>query len=123
MINEKVFEWLKNKGFENRITEHAETCVLLGRESGRDVKYEYIDYVPKGNPTERTGARYKDIQAWVEENYGMKVSSLYIGQVKDMCGLAKERDLKNFGKNRVPQCPPEKVEAIKAAFKHFGMIE
>ena len=102
---------------------HDETCVLLGRESGRDVKYEYIDYVPKDNPLEKKRARYSDIQAWVEENYGFKVSSLYIGQVKDICGLAKERDLKNYGKNRVPQCPLEKVEAIKAAFKHFGMIE
>ena len=104
-------------------TSHVETCVLLGRESGRDVKYEYIDYIPKDNPLEKKRARYCDIKAWVEENYGFKVSSLYIGQVKDMCGLAKERDLKNYGKNRVPKCPPEKVEAIKAAFKHFGMIE
>lgn len=104
-------------------TANFETCVLLGRESGRDVKYEYIDYVPKDNPLEKKRARYSDIRAWVEENYGMKVSSLYIGQVKDMCGLAKERDLKNFGKNRVPQCPEEKVKAIKAAFKHFGMID
>ena len=102
---------------------HVETCVLLGRESGRDVKYEYIDYVPKDNPLEKKRARYCDIKAWVEENYGFKISSLYIGQVKDMCGLAKERDLKNYGKNRVPKCPPEKVEAIKAAFKHFGIIE
>ncbi len=100
-----------------------ETCVLLGRESGRDVKYEYIDYIPKDNPLEKKRARYSDIKAWVEENYGFKVSSLYIGQVKDVCGLAKERDLKNYGKNRVPQCPEEKVEAIKTAFKHFGMIE
>ena len=100
-----------------------ETCVLLGRESGRDVKYEYIDYVPKENPLKRNKASYAEIREWVEENYGINVSSLYIGQVKDLCGLPKERNLKNYGVHRVLQCPPEKIEAIKAAFKHFGMIE
>lgn len=123
-LTERGYVLSKVRPFDNfPQTVHVETCVLLGRESGRDVKYEYIDYIPKDNPLEKKRARYSDIKAWVEENYGFKVSSLYIGQVKDMCGLAKERDLKNYGKNRVPQCPEEKVEAIKAAFRYFGMIE
>ena len=100
----------------------VETCVLLGRESGQDVKYEYIDYVPKENPLKCNKATYSEIKEWIEENYGLKVSSLYIGQVKDMCGLSKERESKNSVEYKVPQCPPEKIDAIKAAFKHFGMI-
>ena len=73
-------------------TVHVETCVLLGRESGRDTKYEYIDYEPKEDSWDKTKATYAEIKAWIEENYGLKVSSLYIGQVKDMCGLSKERE-------------------------------
>ena len=103
-------------------TVHVETCVLLGRESGRDTKYEYIDYEPKEDSWDKTKATYAEIKAWIEENYGLKVSSLYIGQVKDMCGLSKERESRNSRKYKNPQCPAEKVEAIKAAFEHFGMI-
>lgn len=99
-----------------------ETCVLLGRESGRDTKYEYIDYEPKEDSWDKTKATYAEIKAWIEENYGLKVSSLYIGQVKDMCGLSKERESRNSREYKNPQCPAEKVEAIKAAFEHFGMI-
>ncbi len=99
-----------------------ETCVLSGRESGRDTKYEYIDYEPKEDSWDKTKATYAEIKAWIEENYGLKVSSLYIGQVKDMCGLSKERESRNSREYKNPQCPAEKVEAIKAAFEHFGMI-
>ena len=100
----------------------VETCVLLGRESGRDTKYEYIDYEPKEDSWDKTKATYAEIKAWIEENYGLKVSSLYIGQVKDMCGLSKERESGNSREYKNPQCPAEKVEAIKVAFEHFGMI-
>ena len=103
-------------------TQHVETCVLLGRESGRDTKYEYIDYKPKEDSWDKTKSTYAEIKAWIEENYGLKVSSLYIGQVKDMCGLSKERESRNSREYKNPQCPAEKVEAIKAAFEHFGMI-
>lgn len=100
----------------------VETCVLLGREINRDIKYEYIDYEPKEDSWNSIKATYAEIKAWIEENYGLKVSSLYIGQVKDMCGLTKERESRNSREYKNPQCPTEKVEAIKAAFEHFGMI-
>ena len=54
----------------------------------------------------------------------MKVSSLYIAQVKQKCGII-ERESYNKPKSedgRQPQCPPEKEKAIKEALKHFGMI-
>ncbi len=54
----------------------------------------------------------------------MKVSNLYIAQVKRKCGII-ERENYNKSKSedsRQPQCPPEKVAAIRAALKFFEMI-
>ena len=57
------------------------------------------------------------------EKYGLKVSSLYIGQIKDKVGI-KER--KNYntgsGKSKISSCPPEKEDAIIDAFRHFNLI-
>lgn len=53
------------------------------------------------------------------------MSSLYIAQFKDKCGLGKERTGNNWKKNdksKEPQCTPEKEEAIRDAFKNFNMI-
>ena len=101
---------------------NVETCVLLGRKTDQEQKYDYIDYIPKENPLQKKKVTYAEIKEWIKENYGLKVSSLYIGQVKDMCGLSKERESKNSIEYHVPQCPKEKIEAIKAAFEYFGMI-
>ncbi len=69
------------------------------------------------------GATYPEIKAYVKYKYELKISSLYIAQVKAKLGI-KERKNYNFGadKTAVPNCPPEKEEAIMDAFKHFGMI-
>ena len=68
-------------------------------------------------------ATYKEIKAYILEKYGMKVSSLYIGQIKDRVGI-KERINYNIGsgKSKVPTCPIEKENAIVEAFKFFGMM-
>lgn len=55
---------------------------------------------------------------------GLKVSALYIAQVKQKHGII-ERECYNVPKSegdKVPQCPEEKVEAIEEALRHFGMI-
>ena len=70
------------------------------------------------------GATYEQIKAYVQEHSGLKVSSLYIAQVKQKYGII-ERENYNKSKSensRQPQCPPEKEEAIVEALKHFGMI-
>ena len=70
-------------------------------------------------------ATYDEIKAYVLENSGLKVSSLYIAQVKEKMGI-KERENFNVSKKedaKVPQCPAEKEKAIVDALKHFGMIE
>ena len=68
-------------------------------------------------------ATYSEIKQWIMDNYGMKVSSLYVAQVKDKLGFEK-RDNYNLGADghRVPVCPKEKEEAIIEAFKHFKML-
>ena len=72
----------------------------------------------------RGAATYGQIKDYVLEHSGLKVSSLYIAQVKQKCGII-ERENYNKPKSddaRQPQCPPEKEKAIKEALKHFGMI-
>ena len=69
-------------------------------------------------------ATYQEIKNYVLEHCGLKVSNLYIAQVKQKCGII-ERENYNKKKSedaRQPQCPPEKEKAIKEALKHFGMI-
>ena len=72
-----------------------------------------------------TKATYQEITDYVLEHSGLKVSSLYIAQVKQKCGII-ERDCYNKPKSddtRQPKCPPDKEKAIKEALKHFGMIK
>ena len=69
-------------------------------------------------------ATYSEIKEYVLEHTGLKVSSLYIAQVKQKCGII-ERENYNKPKSeeaRQPQCPPDKEKAIKEALLHFGMI-
>lgn len=69
-------------------------------------------------------ATYEEIKEYVLEHTGLKVSSLYIAQVKQKCGII-ERVNYNPPKSensRQPKCPPEKEKAIKDALEHFRMI-
>ena len=70
------------------------------------------------------GATYPQIKEYVLEHTGLKVSSLYISQIKRKCGLevGKNYNLPKSEDSRQPQCPPEKEKAIREAFKYFGMI-
>ncbi len=66
-----------------------------------------------------------EIKANVLEKFGLKVSSLYISQVKRKCGLevGESYNLPKSEGQKVPQCPPEKENAIRDALRHFQMIE
>lgn len=70
------------------------------------------------------GATYPQIKEYVQEHSGLKVSSLYISQVKRKCGLdvGQNYNLSKKENAKQPQCPPEKETAIKEALQHFGMI-
>ncbi len=108
-------------------TAHVETVALLGRKKvDEEIVYAYEDYEPKDseylNGT-KGSATYREIKEWVKSQHGLSVSSLYIAQVKEKCGLEKHENF-NLGAegHRVPTCPPEKEEAILSAFRHFNMI-
>ena len=102
-----------------------ETVVLLskGEIDSKRIRVEFpLDNMDIAAFREK--ATYPQIKNYVLENTGLKVSSLYISQIKRKCGLDVS-DSYNKPKSedsRVPQCPPEKEEAIIDALKHFGMI-
>jgi len=107
-------------------TRHVETVVLLskGEIDSQKVRVEFSleDMDMSGF---RKGATYDEIKAFVLEKFGLKVSSLYISQVKRKCGLevGENYNLPKAEGTKQPQCPPEKEKAIRAALAHFGMIE
>ena len=72
----------------------------------------------------QNGATYLQIKEYVLEHSGLKVSNLYISQIKRKCGIevGKNYNLPKSEDSRQPQCPPEKEKAIREAFKYFGMI-
>jgi len=106
-------------------TVHVETVVLLSKGviDSHKVRVEFpLDGLDTASL--RGKATYEQIQAYVEEKTGLKVSSLYISQVKRKCGLEVGESFNKAKSNdaRVPVCPPEKETAILEALKHFGMI-
>ena len=103
-------------------TNHVETVVLLSREKADDhIRFSINTEDLKKNVGGY--ATYGDIKAYVLEKFGLKVSSLYIAQTKDKCGI-KERENYYIGEGKSKEliCPPEKEAAIMDAFRHFGML-
>lgn len=107
-------------------TEHIETVCLLTRE--KSVKsYAYVDITPSelGMGGKVKKPTYKQIQAYVLETHGLKVSPLYIANVKDEFGLEKQFSYEEAGMSakKRPNCPSEKRAAIIDALIHFGMLD
>ncbi len=103
-------------------TAHVETVCLLVRRNSLHIDID-VD-VEEMLQEKRGQATYPQIKEYVLEHSGLKVSSLYISQIKCKCGL-DVGDSYNKPKSEdavQPQCPPEKEEAIKEALKYFGMI-
>lgn len=106
-------------------TTHVETVVLLskGMFDSRKVKVDFS--LEDMDLSEFKGkATYEQIKAYVLEQTGLKVSSLYIAQIKKKCGLdvGENFNLPKSENARQPQCTPEKEEAIMQAFRYFGII-
>ena len=101
---------------------HCETVVLLSRKKVNDRINFDINIEALPDRVSKT-ATYAEIKAYVLEHYGLKVSSLYIAQIKEKHGI-KERENYNIGEGKSKEliCPPEKEEAITNALKHFNMI-
>ena len=106
-------------------TVHTETVVLLskGMVDSRKVKVDFS--LEDMDLSEFKGkATYEQIKAYVLEQTGLKVSSLYIAQIKKKCGLdvGENFNLPKSENARQPQCTPEKEDAIMQAFRHFGIL-
>lgn len=101
---------------------HVETVALLSRKSASK-SFIPVSISPKdmGLSEEKDQPTYANIRDYVQKTHGMKVSSLYVAQMKAECGLETQAD--RSGDKKQPKCPPEKREAILDAFRHFGMIE
>jgi len=127
-------KYLCERGYELRkvcpvdqfgMTVHVETVVLLskGEVDSKKIRVEFS--LEDMDMSEfQDGATYTQIKDYVLEHSGLKVSNLYISQIKRKCGIevGKNYNLPKSEDSRQPQCPPEKEKAIREAFKYFGMI-
>ena len=129
-------QWLKSIKFKLPIIEedmemsldsdtHVETVVLLskGEVDSKKIRVEFS--LEDMDMSEfQDGATYTQIKDYVLEHSGLKVSNLYISQIKRKCGIevGKNYNLPKSEDSRQPMCPPEKEKAIREAFKYFGMI-
>ena len=105
--------------------DHVETVVLLskGKVDSKKIRVEFS--LEDMDMSEfQDGATYPQIKEYVLEHTGLKVSNLYISQIKRKCGIGvgKNYNLPKSEDSRQPQCPQEKEKAIREAFKYFGMI-
>ena len=105
-------------------TEHLETVVLLSKLNAKQHIEVELNLDELDLTAAESKATYDEIKAYVLEKYGLKVSSLYISQVKRKCGLevGQNYNLSKKEDAKVPQCPPEKEAAIMEALRHFQMI-
>ena len=144
-------KWLGENGYEVKKvrgvdqfghTVHVETVVLLSQQKPDDVIEVEIELDELDLTSAESKATYKEIQEYVLKEYGLKVSNLYISQVKRKCGIEVGENY-NLPKSegargpvdlcsartgagaetaRQPQCPEEKEKAIRDALEHFGMV-
>ena len=105
-------------------TTGIETVVLLSQQKPDDTIEIDLDLDELDATSAELKATYQEIKDYVLKESGLKVSSLYISQVKRKCGIevGENYNLPKSENARVPQCPKEKEDAIKAALKYFAMI-
>ena len=105
-------------------TRHVETVVLLSKLNTKQHIEVELNLDELDLTAAESKATYEEIKEYVLEHTGLKVSHLYIAQVKQKYGII-ERENYNKPKSensRQPKCPPEKEAAITEALKYFGMI-
>ena len=126
-------KYLCERGYELRkvcpvdqfgMTVHVETVVLLSQQKPDDTIEIDLDLDELDATSAETKATYQEIKDYVLKEFGLKVSNLYISQIKRKCGIevGETYNLPKTENPKVPQCPKEKEDAIKAALKYFAMI-
>ena len=126
-------KYLCERGYELRkvcpvdqfgMTVHVETVVLLSQQKPDDTIEIDLDLDELDATSAETKATYQEIKDYVLKEFGLKVSNLYISQIKRKCGIevGENYNLPKTENPKVPQCPKEKEDAIKAALKYFAMI-
>lgn len=128
-------QWLKSMKFKLPIIEgdmelsldndeHVETVVLLSQQKPDDVIEVDLDLDELDITSAESEATYQEIKDYVRKEFGLKVSTLYISQIKRKCGIevGEHYNISQKENQKVPQCPKEKEDAIRAALEHFAMI-
>ena len=105
-------------------TGHVETVALLSKldvdkHIDVEIKLEELDLT-----SAESKATYAQIKKYILEKFDLKVSTLYIAQIKKKCGIVLREHYNKSKKEKrvIPQCTPEKEEAIMDALMHFNMI-
>ena len=103
---------------------HVETVALLSKLNvdkhiSVEIELDELDLT-----SAESKATYEQIKEYVLEKFGFKVSTLYIAQVKKKCGIELRKNYNKSKKEKqvIPQCTPEKEDAIMDALRHFKMI-
>lgn len=102
------------------VSSHVETVCLLSKlKSDKHIDMDELDLTAA-----KSKATYEEIKEYVLEQSGLKVSNLYIAQVKQKCGIIERENYNKpkFEDAKQSQCPPEKETAIRRALEHFKMI-
>lgn len=101
-----------------------ETVVLLSQQKAGDYVEVELELDELDVTTAESKATYAEIKDYVLKKHGLKVSNLYISQVKRKCGIevGENYNLPKSEDSRQPQCPEEKEKAIRDVLEHFGMI-
>ena len=105
-------------------TANVETVVLLSRKTPDDTIEVDLDLDELDITAAESKATYQEIKDYMLKEFGLKVSTLYISQIKRKCGIdvGEHYNISQKENQKVPQCPKEKEDAIRAALEHFAMI-
>ena len=98
-----------------------ETVVLLSQQKPDDTIEIDLDLDELDATSAEMKATYQEIKDYVLKEFGLKISNLYISQIKRKCGIevGENYNLPKTENPKAPQCPKEKEDAIKAALKYF----
>ena len=103
---------------------HVETVVLLSQRKADDYVEVELELDELDVTSAESKATYAEIKDYVLKEHGLKVTNLYISQVKRKCGIevGENYNLPKSEDSRQPQCPVEKEKAIRDALEHYGMV-